>query len=514
MRVKRWQAPPERLLNPMTHTQEGNAMRHWWDEVTLSLRSGVSLEQLPPLPEIATGTASAEHTLHGWSPLLEGLQGQGQPVMSLVQRLPPEQHAQGLAYLAQLDGLGLLAFGIGDGSRSWVSLQPMVQGSLGVLRPIDSTQTYRLSRFAFVRRLGAWSVLESPRVPALLRLDEPLVGTLLLHLNGPSLQTRWASTIAAEGMMSERVTAERVTTGERLATLEALFGLLVTSGFLVACDPHGLSEEEQQATLATWSFHELLFHRRSRPGNHAFPVGKTWPFKGIFEPLPALRPRHPQVIRELPLEKPPVSGQNSPEPSLFELLERRRSERVHGTQPLSFSALSALLYHALRVQETLPLTPGSGYEVTRRPYPSGGASYDLEVYLITGACEQLEPGLYHYDPAAHALHMLTGETPALQTLRLEAMSNCGVSSSPQLLLCLASRFQRMSWSYQNMPYAITLKNAGVVYQTLYLVATALGLACCGMGRGNSTLFAQAAGLDELEETTVGELIIGSHDNQS
>lgn len=485
----------------MTHNQEVNAMRRWWDEVTLSLRSGVTLEQLPPVPEleIPTGTQTPENTLHGWSPLLEGLQGQGQPVMSLIKRLPPEQHAQGLAYLAQLDGLGLLAFGIGDGSRSWVSLQPMVQGSLGVLRPIDSTQTYRLSRFAFVRRLGAWSVLESPRVPALLRLDEPLVGTLLLHLHGPSLQTRWASTV---------MTGTPIT-GERLATLEALFGLLVTSGFLVACDSHGLSEEEQQAKVATWSFHELLFHRRSRPGNHAFPVGKTWPFQGIFEPLPALRPPHPQVIRQIPLENPPPTGQTSPEPSLFELLERRRSERVHGTQPLPFSALSALLYHTLRVQEKLPFTPGSGYEVTRRPYPSGGASYDLEVYLITGACEQLEPGLYHYDPAAHALHMLTGETPALQALRLEAMSNCGVSSSPQLLLCLASRFQRMSWSYQNMPYAIILKNAGVVYQTLYLVATALGLACCGMGRGNSTLFAQAAGLDELEETTVGELIIGS-----
>jgi oxazoline/thiazoline dehydrogenase len=79
---------------------------------------------------------------------------------------------------------------------------------------------------------------------------------------------------------------------------------------------------------------------------------------------------------------------------------------------------------------------------------------------------------------------------------------------PQVLVCLASRFQRVSWSYEGIAYAVTLKNAGVLYQTFYLVATAMGLACSGVGRGDSDMFAKAAGTDYFAETTVGELVLG------
>lgn len=477
-------------------------MQHWWDEVSLSLREGVRPEQLPALlhpmagPGMGSTSAFTEPGQTGkvgvQLGLLEGLGGVGRPLSLLLHGRSPEEEALGLAYLAQLDGLGLLAFGVVAGAQCQASLQPMVQGPLGLLRPIEEKQPFRLSRFAFLRRLGSWSVLESPRVPALLRLDEPSVAALLLRLHAPCTFERWP-TEAASSL--------------RLETLAALFGLLVTSGFLVACDEHGTTEEETEQKLATWSFHELLFHRRSRPGPHAFPVGKTYPFRGIFEPLPALHPPHARVLRRVPLEKP--THDEGVEASLFQVLRQRRSERVPGPHPLPFSALSRLLFHALRVEELMPRSPLSVYEYTRRPYPSGGAAYDLEVYLIVGSCEQLETGLYHYDPAEHALSQLTGETSELVQLRLEAASNSPAGVVPQLLVALASRFQRLSWSYENMAYATTLKNAGVVYQTLYLVATALGLACCGMGRGSSTLFAQAAGLDPLEEGTVGELIIGS-----
>ena len=38
-----------------------------------------------------------------------------------------------------------------------------------------------------------------------------------------------------------------------------------------------------------------------------------------------------------------------------------------------------------------------------RPYPSGGASYELELYLAVDTCEGLSRGFYHYDAGAHAL---------------------------------------------------------------------------------------------------------------
>jgi hypothetical protein len=43
----------------------------------------------------------------------------------------------------------------------------------------------------------------------------------------------------------------------------------------------------------------------------------------------------------------------------------------------------------------------------------------------------------------------------------------------------------------------------------YTVATAMGLAPCGLGVGDSHAFAEATGLDSLEESSVGEFALGS-----
>ncbi|MEV4578534.1 nitroreductase family protein [Nonomuraea jabiensis] len=65
------------------------------------------------------------------------------------------------------------------------------------------------------------------------------------------------------------------------------------------------------------------------------------------------------------------------------------------------------------------------------------------------------------------------------------------------------------WKYEGMGYALTLKHVGVLYQTLYCVATAMGLAACGLGSGDSAAFAEATGRDPLEECAVGEFMIGT-----
>ncbi len=67
----------------------------------------------------------------------------------------------------------------------------------------------------------------------------------------------------------------------------------------------------------------------------------------------------------------------------------------------------------------------------------------------------------------------------------------------------------MAWDYESMAYSAVLKNVGGVYQTMYLVATAMNLAPCALGAGNSDLFAEAAGTDYYVETSVGEFILGS-----
>jgi hypothetical protein len=58
-----------------------------------------------------------------------------------------------------------------------------------------------------------------------------------------------------------------------------------------------------------------------------------------------------------------------------------------------------------------------------------------------------------------------------------------------------------------MSYATTLKHVGVLYQTFYLVCTAMGLAPCGLGVGDIELSARCLGLDWERESSVGEFMI-------
>jgi SagB-type dehydrogenase family enzyme len=78
----------------------------------------------------------------------------------------------------------------------------------------------------------------------------------------------------------------------------------------------------------------------------------------------------------------------------------------------------------------------------------------------------------------------------------------------QVLLILAARFPCLAWKYESIAYALTLKHVGVLYQTRYLAATAMGLAACAIGGGDADLFARAAGTDYYAETSVGEFLLG------
>jgi SagB-type dehydrogenase family enzyme len=148
-------------------------------------------------------------------------------------------------------------------------------------------------------------------------------------------------------------------------------------------------------------------------------------------------------------------------------------------------------------------------DFARRPYPGGGALYELELYLTVNACENLAPGLYHYGAREHQLERISDLNTNAEGLLSGASRATGIANEHlQVLITIASRFQRISWKYSSMAYAATLKNVGVLYQTMYLVATAMGLSPCGVGSGDADLFARAADTDYYDETSVGEFLLG------
>jgi SagB-type dehydrogenase family enzyme len=100
-----------------------------------------------------------------------------------------------------------------------------------------------------------------------------------------------------------------------------------------------------------------------------------------------------------------------------------------------------------------------------------------------------------------------------RTTRLleDAARSAGEDAPPPLLIVLSARFGRVQWKYERLAYALILKNVGVAMQTFALSAETMGLAACVLGGGDSALFAEAAGTDPFEESSVGEIMIGERD---
>ena len=131
------------------------------------------------------------------------------------------------------------------------------------------------------------------------------------------------------------------------------------------------------------------------------------------------------------------------------------------------------------------------------------------MYLVVDRCVGLAPGFYYYDAVEHGVASLTGPNDDTEALLGDAYMASGQTCRPQVLLAFASRFQRVSWKYAGIAYATTLKNVGVLYATMYLVATAMGLAPCALGAGNWERFSRLTGTNQFAESTVGEFMIGS-----
>ena len=84
-------------------------------------------------------------------------------------------------------------------------------------------------------------------------------------------------------------------------------------------------------------------------------------------------------------------------------------------------------------------------------------------------------GFYHYDAGRHALVPIDVRTPHLEALFSEAQLSMNAPATPQIVITIAARFGRVSWKYSSLAYALILRDVGVLLQTLYLMATDMGL---------------------------------------
>jgi oxazoline/thiazoline dehydrogenase len=347
---------------------------------------------------------------------------------------------------------------------------------------------YVLSRFTCIHPVEGQMLLESP------------LSQMAVYLSS------WQA-IALIGLLARPHTCYELATQIEtisLDTIQQLIGLLLSTKMLCEVPGDGTSSEQADVTLTQWEFHDLLFHARSRAGRHANPVGGTYRFLDKIDPLPAI---HPQTSEEvIRLYQPDLENLKTTDISFTQVLESRKSIREYGETPITAQQLGEFLYRCARVKNLLQTERG---ELVSRPYPSSGALYELELYPIVDRCQDIASGLYYYQPHSHQLCCLGERTETVEALLKDAAQSMGEQGLTQVLIVIAARFQRLAWKYESFAYALMLKHVGALSQTMYLVATAMDLAPCSIGSGNSDLFAEAVGCNYYAETSIGEFAIGS-----
>ena len=179
-----------------------------------------------------------------------------------------------------------------------------------------------------------------------------------------------------------------------------------------------------------------------------------------------------------------------------------------GAEPVNAAELGAVLYRVARITARLPQNK-LPQDCLLRPFPSGGAIHELEFYVAVRCCTGVDAGFYHYGGERHSLTRLAdAEAPAADMVRFCARAWGQPDAPPQILIVIASRLPRLAWKYEGIAYKLSLLNAGVALQSLYLVTTDLGLAGAAAGSGDPELFARATGADPWEETSIAEFGFG------
>ncbi|WP_281873800.1 SagB family peptide dehydrogenase [Nocardia sputorum] len=189
--------------------------------------------------------------------------------------------------------------------------------------------------------------------------------------------------------------------------------------------------------------------------------------------------------------------------TLTEALEDRRScRRFDDAHPVTVTQLGELLFRAAGARDRTRTAQLS------RPYPSGGAAYEIEIYLVARAVTGIEQGIYHYRPVDHTLcPVTTGEHPALAQFLRPIGPTIG-GATPQALLIVAAEDSVLR-KYAQIGYSLMLRNAGVLTQNLYLVATALGLGALAWGPVDIAALAEATRRAPWQLCGIGSMVVGT-----
>ena len=212
-------------------------------------------------------------------------------------------------------------------------------------------------------------------------------------------------------------------------------------------------------------------------------------------PAPFPEPRGGPTV-----ELPPAAGDGA----LYEALAARRTTRAFDPgRRMSAQDLATVLRWVFGCR-------GQARNIAdivciKRTSPSGGALHPVEAYPLVTGVDGVAPGIYHYDGRRHVLELLSAlDAGEGRELAARFMAGQDYFGDAHVTIVLTARFYRNHWKYRRhqKAYAGILMDAAHLSQTLYLVATQLGLGAFVTLAINGRDIEERLGLDGVEEGVV------------
>ncbi len=158
-----------------------------------------------------------------------------------------------------------------------------------------------------------------------------------------------------------------------------------------------------------------------------------------------------------------------------------------------------------------------GSLILKRTSPSGGGLHPIEAYPLVSGVDGIDPGLYHYNGLDHSLELIAA-VDSNEATEIAAQFVCGQRflASAHVLVVMTARFYRSFWKYRRhqKAYSALMMDAAHLSQTLYLVATDMGLGAFVTAAINGANIEERLKLDGFNEGAVAVAGFGKRSSQA
>lgn len=213
-----------------------------------------------------------------------------------------------------------------------------------------------------------------------------------------------------------------------------------------------------------------------------------------FKSYPRFKKR---VLKARPQERPSVQTT---------ILNSRPIEKFTA-KALTLKEIAEILFYSAGITYKEKGESKEAWDNSRRPYPSLGARYPLELYPIILRSSGVPAGLYHYNVKYNALElMMKGDhmnaiihaTPEQEWIRNASM-----------VVLISAIFKRTEINYGDRGYRYILLEAGHLAQNIYLIATSMNLGCCTVGAFLDDELNRLLDVDGTYEAVIYMVVVGA-----